>query len=263
MGNKWMRGWPPLAVIALCAAAWEAAVRLFAIEPYILPSPSAIVREAMQPNVWPRLQMHTLATVWRTLTGLALGVLGGIVLAAAIHLTPGARRALAPLLVLSQSVPVIVLGPLLLIWLGFGEEPKIVLIMLVCFFPVTVAMLTGLRESDPALLSYLAMIGAGRWTIFTKLELPNAVPYLFSGIRIAAAYSVTTTVAAEWLGASSGLGYYIKLSYSGFETARIFAGTIIIIAFSMLMFGAGALAERLVVRWRPKAERRNDHASGA
>jgi ABC-type nitrate/sulfonate/bicarbonate transport system permease component len=263
MVNKWRRGWPPLAVIAAFVALWEAVVRLFGVEPYILPSPSAIVHEALQPNVWPRLQAHTLATVWRTLLGLVLGVLGGILLAAAVHLTPGARRALAPLLVLSQSVPVIVLGPLLLIWLGFGEEPKIALILLVCFFPVTIAMLTGLRESDPALRSYLAMIGADRWTIFTKLELPNAVPYLFSGFRIAAAYSVTTTVAAEWLGASSGLGYYIKLSYSGFETARIFAGTIIIIAFSMLLFGLAALAERLVVRWRPQTERGNGHASGA
>mgnify|MGYP002619651987 CR=1 FL=1 len=263
MGNKWMRGWPPLAVIAISAAAWEAAVHLFAVDSYILPSPSAIVREAMLPNVRPRLEMHTLATVWRTLTGLALGVLAGILLAAAIHLTPGARRAAAPLLVLSQSVPVIVLVPLLFIWLGFGDEPKIVLIMLVCFFPVTVAMLTGLRESDPALRGYLAMIGADRWTIFTRLELPNAVPYLFSGFRIAAAYSVTTTVAAEWFGGGSGLGYYIKLSYNGFEIARVYAGTIIIIAFSMLMFGLAALAERLVVRWRPKAERRDGHAAGA
>jgi len=263
MGNKWMRGWPPLAVIALFAAAWEAAVRLFAIEPYILPSPSAIVREAMQPNVWPRLQMHTLATVWRTLTGLALGVLAGTLLAAVIHLVPGARRAAAPLLVLSQTVPYIVLVPLLLIWLGFGDEPKIVLIMLVCFFPVTVAMLTGLRECDPALRGYLAMIGADRWTIFAKLELPNAVPYLFSGFRIAAAYSVTTTVAAEWFGGGSGLGYYIKLSYSGFQTGRVFAGTIIIIAFSMLMFGLAALIERLVVRWKPEAERRGGHGAGA
>lgn len=263
MAGKGLKGWPPLAVIAVFIGGWEAAVHLFAVEPYILPSPSAIVREALQPNVWPRLQMHTLATAWRTLTGLALGVLAGVVLAAAVHLTPGARRALAPLLVLSQSVPVIVLVPLLLIWLGFGEEPKIVLIMLVCFFPVTIAMLTGLRESDPALRSYLAMIGAGRWTIFSKLELPHAVPYLFSGLRIAAAYSVTSTVAAEWFGGGSGLGYYIKLSYSGFETARIFAGTIIIIVFSMLLFGAAALAETLVVRWRPKAEGRNGDAAGA
>lgn len=263
MGNKRLSGWLPLAVIALIAAAWEAAVRMFAIDPYILPSPSAIVREAMQPNVWPRLEMHTLATVRRTLTGLALGVLAGVALAAAIHLIPGARRASAPLLVLSQSVPYIVLVPLLLIWLGFGEEPKIVLIALVCFFPVTVAMLTGLRECDPALRGYLAMIGADRRTIFTKLELPNAVPYLFSGFRIAAAYSVTTTVAAEWFGGGSGLGYYIKLSYSGFETARVFAGTIIIIAFSMLMYGLAGLAERLVVRWRPKTKRRGGDGSGA
>ena len=263
MGNKWMKGWPPLAVIAALVAAWEAAVHLFAIEPYILPSPSAIAREAMEPNVWPRLQTHTLATVWRTLAGLALGVLAGIALAAAIHLTPGARRAAPPLLVLSQSVPYIVLVPLLLIWLGFGDKPKIVLIMLVCFFPVTVAMLTGLRECDPALRGYLAMIGANRWTVFTKLELPNAVPYLFSGFRVAAAYSVTTTVAAEWFGGGSGLGYFIKLSYSGFETARVFAGTFIIILFSMLMYGLAALAERLVVRWRPKAERRDGDGSGA
>lgn len=255
MGNNIRKLWPPLAVIAVLIAVWEGAVRLFAVKSYLLPSPSAIVREAMQPNVWPRLLDHTAATVERTMLGLALGVLAGLLLAMAIHLTPGARRALAPLLVLSQSVPVLVLGPLLLMWLGFGELPKIVLLMLVCFFPVTVAMLTGLRESDPVLRTYLAMIGAGKWTIFAKLELPNAVPFLFSGLRIAAAYSVTTAIATEWFGGSSGLGYYIKLSYSGFQAERVFAGTVIVIAFSMLLFGTAALCEALAVRWRPKTER--------
>jgi len=229
-------------------------VAIFGMKPYILPSPLDIAREAMQPRVWPRLMEHTLATGERTLIGLGLGALIGVLLAMLLHLTPGARRALAPLLVLSQSVPVIVLGPLLMIWLNFGEPPRLVLMVLVCFFPITVAMLTGLRESDPRLHNYLAMIGASKWAIFAKLELPNTLPFLFSGLRIAAAYSVTTAIAVEWLGASSGLGYYIKLSMSGWETARVFAATIIIIAFSMLLFGLAALAERLIVRWRPRSE---------
>ncbi len=254
MGSKIRNGWPPLAVIAVLLVAWEGAVAIFAIPPYILPSPLAIVHEAMQPKVWPRLAEHTLATGERTLVGLAIGACIGVLLATLIHLTPGARRAIAPLLVLSQSVPVLVLGPLLVIWLGFGELPKYVLIVLVCFFPVTVAMLAGLWQSDPKLRNYLAMIGADKWTIFMKLELPNAGPFLFSGLRIAAAYSVTTAVAAEWLGASSGLGYYIKLSMGGWETARVFAASIIIIVFSMLLFGHTAWAERLVVRWRPRNE---------
>ncbi|PZD93275.1 ABC transporter permease [Paenibacillus sambharensis] len=254
MGSKLRRGWPPLAVILLFLLAWQGVVMYGGIKPYLLPSPVQVVQEALSDKVWPRLVEHTLATAQRTLLGLSLGTAAGIVLSMLLHLVPGARRGLSPMLILSQNIPIIVLGPLLMIWLGFGELPKIVLIVLVCFFPVTVAMMTGLRQSDPRLANYLAMIGAGRWTMFRRLELPGAVPYLFSGMKIAAAYSVTSAIVAEWLGAKSGLGYFIKLSASGFFTARVLAATGIIVLFSLLLYMLVAAAERWFVRWKPQGE---------
>ncbi|EXX84624.1 nitrate ABC transporter permease, partial [Paenibacillus darwinianus] len=183
MDNSIRKGWPPLAVIAVFLALWQGAVVWWDIPAYRLPGPVEVVREALQADVRERLWSHTLATGARTLLGLVLGALAGVLLAMLLHLVPGARRALSPMLVLSQNIPVIVLGPLLVIWLGFGELPKIVLILLVCFFPVTLSMMTGLRQGDPKLHNYLAMIGAGKWTVFTKLELPGAVPFLFAGLR--------------------------------------------------------------------------------
>lgn len=254
MGNSLRKGWPPLAVIAVFLALWQGAVALWDIPAYRLPGPVEVVREALRDDVRARLWSHTLATGARTLIGLALGALAGVLLSVLLHLVPGARRALSPMLILSQNIPVIVLGPLLVIWLGFGELPKIVLILLVCFFPVTLSMVTGLRQGDPKLHNYLAMIGASKWTVFMKLELPNSVPFLFSGLRIAAAYSVTSAIVAEWLGAKDGLGYYIKLAANGFETARVFAGTAIVVLFSLLLFVGVVLAERPFARWQPKRE---------
>jgi len=204
--------------------------------------------------IWPRLLNHTLATLRLTIIGFGAGAAAGIAVASVLHLIPGAKSGFYPLLVLSQNVPTIVLYPLLMIWLGLGFLPKLILMMLVCFFPVAVAMLTGLAQADPRLQNYMAMIGADKWQVFRRLELPGAVPYLFSGLKIAAAYSVTGVIVAEWLGANEGIGYFIKLSYSGFMVTRVFAGVAVIVLLSMVMFGLIVLAERWFIRWQPRKE---------
>ncbi|MBD2846140.1 ABC transporter permease [Paenibacillus sp. IB182496] len=251
MGNKWLAYWPSAAVMTALLLLWQGAVIVFDIEEWFLPGPAAIVRETAA--IWPRLLEHTGATLRLTLLGYALGTTAGIAVGMLFHLAPGLRRSTYPLLVLSQNVPIIVLGPLLLMWLGFGMLPKIVLLVLVCFFPVSVAMLAGLGSADSSLTNYMRMIGAGNWTIFRRLELPHAVPSLFSGLKIAAAYSVTSAIVAEWIGASKGLGYFIQLSARGFQAPRVFAAVLIIVLLSMLLFGAVALAERRLLRWRPRS----------
>jgi len=263
MGSKLRRGWPPLAVIVVFLAMWEGAVGLLGIPAYQLPAPTAIAREALSPAVFGRLRMHTAATLLRTLEGLSIGTAVGLAIAFALHLIPGARRGFTPILVLSQNVPVIVLGPLLAFWFGFGELPKVILVVLVCFFPVTVAMLTGLEGGDRHLRNYLAMAGASRWTVFARLELPNSVPHLFAGLRISAAYSVGTAVVAEYFGADKGLGYFISLSRSGFQAERMFAGILLVVGFSLLFYGAASLLERRFGRWRRAADAAEKGAGAA
>ncbi|TYP77711.1 ABC-type nitrate/sulfonate/bicarbonate transport system permease component [Paenibacillus methanolicus] len=243
---------PPAACLLGFLALWQAAVSLFAIEAWILPSPLAIFQEMAAE--WPRLMGHAAATVRLTLLGFAAGTAAGLGLAALLHLIPGARAGLYPLLVLTQNVPVIVLGDLLVIWFGFGVLPKLILLILVCFFPVSVSMLSGLQQADPKLIHYMRMIGADKRQLFWKLELPGALSHLFSGLKIAASYCVIGAIYAEALGSNEGLGFYIRLSSNGWETSRVFAGILIIVLFSLLLFGVIALIERYSIRWKVRKE---------
>lgn len=151
-------------------------------------------------------------------------------------------------------MPSIALGPLLIIWFGFGLLPKIVLITLVCFFPVAVAAMGGLAQSDRVMLNYMKMAGASNWQIFTKLELPGSLPSLFSGLKISATYAVMGAVVAEWIGADKGIGYYMLLQKASYRTDRMFVAIVIIVLLSLVLFALIALLERWLVRWKPRKE---------
>ncbi|MGM0880947.1 MAG: ABC transporter permease [Bacillota bacterium] len=255
MGNKrivWSKVWPPIAVLAGLLACWQTAVTWGVFDHWIVPSPFSIVQEAVM--IWPRLMEHTEATVQLTLLGFVGGSAVGFVLAALLHLIPGVRTGVYPLLVLSQNIPVIVIGPILTMLLGYGLLPKVLLVMMVCFFPISVAMLSSLTNPDAQLRNYFQMIGISKWQLFWKLELPHATVHLFSGLKIAASYSVLSAVVAEWLGTKKGLGSFMLISSKGFMPERVFAAVIIIVALSLTLFGFVSLAERLFIRWRPVKE---------
>ncbi len=234
--------------MAVLVLIWQAVVVLFGTPEYILPSPLVILVQAIQDA--PQLLDHTLSTLGITLLGFTAGTAAGFVLAAFLHLIPRAKSGLYPLLVLTQNVPIMALAPLLVIWLGFGILPRVILIIIVCFFPIAVAMLTGLTQSDPKLITYFKMIGASKRQQFWRLELPGSMPYLFSGLKMAASYSIISAIYAEATGASKGLGYYMELSKNGFKTANVFAAIAIIVMLSLLFFGLINLAERLLLRGR-------------
>lgn len=256
--NAWYRVWPPCAALAAIFAVWQGAVTLGWVASWLIPAPAAVVAEAI--DVWPRLMMHTGATLRLALAGFGAGTAAGFGLAALLHLLPGVRRGIYPLLILSQSVPIIVLAPIMTMLFGYGLLPKLLLVILVCFFPVAVAMMGGLANTDPALAHYMRMIGAGRWTLFWRLELPNAIVHLFSGLKIAASYSVVSAVFAEQLSPKTGLGGFMVLSARGYMPERSFAAALLIIAVSLALFGLIVWAERLVIRWRPIREGGGKHA---
>ncbi|MNZ88820.1 putative aliphatic sulfonates transport permease protein SsuC [compost metagenome] len=255
MDNKrsvWSKIWPPVTVLAALLVCWQAAVMGGVFKQWMLPTPTSIAVEAIE--IWPRLLEHTGATLKLMLLGFFGGSAFGFVLAVLLHIIPSVRTSIYPLLVLSQNVPVIAIAPVLMTLLGFGLLPKVLLLMMVCFFPITVAMLSGLGNPDAQLKHYFQMIGIGKWQQLWRLELPHAISHLFSGLKIAASYSAVSAIVAEWLAPGKGLGAFMLISSKGFLIERVFAAVAIIVMLSLALFGLVLLAERLVIRWRPAKE---------
>ena len=252
-------GWaPPILLAAALLGAWELYVDLAGVEADLLPAPHAVAAA-----LW-----NNGGLVWRNLTvtaeevvlGLTLALLAGLALAVAIHLSPLLRRAVYPLAVGSQAVPIPVIGVLLVFWWGFGIFPKLVVIALICFFPVVVTTVDGLAAVDPDQPKLLRTLDASRWQAFRFAELPAALPAALSGARIALAVGVigafiaeTSTPTSE---AYSGLGREIITDAGGFQTPRAYAATAVLIAFAVACFYALGLAERKLVPWsiRPRGE---------
>jgi ABC-type nitrate/sulfonate/bicarbonate transport system permease component len=184
------------------------------------------------------------------LLGFTIGAGIGLLTAIILHLIPFIRESVYPLLILSQNVPIIVLAPLLVIWFGFGILPKMIVITLVCFFPITVAALDGFRQTSPELKHYMMMAGANKMQLFWKLELPFSLPSLFSGLKISATYSVMGAVISEWLGAKEGIGVYMTLASSSFRTDKVFVAIFAIMLLSLIFFALINLVERKLIRWQ-------------
>jgi ABC-type nitrate/sulfonate/bicarbonate transport system permease component len=239
---------PPLLLLAALFAAWELYVELSGINAVTLPAPSRILESGWRArdDLW----SNALVTLKETVIGLAVSVVFAVILALMIDAFAPARRALYPLLVGSQTIPVVVIAPLLIIWFGFGIFPKVVVVTLYTFFPITVALASGLASTEREALLLMRTLDATRLQTLRLLKLPHALPYLFTGLRIAVTYAVVGAVFAEWVGASEGLGIYVQLMRNSFRTDLVLAALFVIAALSLLLFLLVGLVERLVVRWR-------------
>ncbi|PKG23227.1 ABC transporter permease [Niallia nealsonii] len=244
--------WRPMSVLLLLFIAWETSVRLFHIETWLLPSPIAVIKEAY--SSWGSFSVHLLATIRLSILGFGIGTIFGLFIAIILHLMPFLRKSFYPLLILSQNIPIIVLAPLLVIWFGFGILPKIIVIILVCFFPITIACLDGFRQTSAELKHYMIMSGSNKRQLFWKLEWPHALPSIFSGLKISATYSVMGAVISEWLGSKEGVGVYMTLSSSSFRTDRVFVAIFAIMLLSLLFFLIIQLLEKLCIKGYRKKE---------
>ena len=187
----------PAALILVAFGIWEVAVRLFSIARWLLPPPSSIGAELLESRNL--LLRHTLVTLEEVVLGFALALMIGIALAAAIAYSKIVERVAYPFVIASQTVPVIVIAPLLLIWIGYGIWPKVIMVVLISFFPIVINTVDGLKSADPDMLNMMRTLGASRWQLFTKVQAPSSVPFLFSGIRVAIALSVIGAVIGEWV----------------------------------------------------------------
>jgi putative hydroxymethylpyrimidine transport system permease protein len=243
----------PAVLILAALGAWELAARwdlladAFSIEPFLIPAPSDIAealwadRDLLAEDGW--------VTLREIVLGFGLALVAGLAFAAALHLSESLRRAFYPVLVASQTVPIIVIAPILVVWFGFGITPKLVIIALICFFPITVNTLDGLRSVDPDLVKLMRTLDATRLRIFTRAEAPSALPYAFSGAKVAVAVAVIGAVFGEWSGSSSGLGHLMLQASAQLETARLFAAVVVLSAFAVALFALLSVLERRIAWW--------------
>jgi ABC-type nitrate/sulfonate/bicarbonate transport system permease component len=238
---------PPLLFIAALLIAWEAYCRIAGVSPVVLPAPSRILEQ-----LWSfrgDAVRHTLPTLTETATGLAVSVVVSVAAAVLMDRFETVRRALQPLLVASQTVPVVAIAPLLVLWFGFGLAPKVLIVVLVTFFPVTIALLDGFAAASGEATDLLRSLGASRGQLFRKLRWPAALPSFFTGLRIAATYGVIGAVFGEYVGAYEGLGIWMQLSQNAFRTDLVFAAILLAAVLSIALFGLVVVLERLVIPW--------------
>ena len=239
---------PPLALLALGVVIWQWVASRPGVADVTLASP-AEVAESLGEDAGLLLE-NAWVTLVEVLLGLGLAFLLGAGAAVGMHLVRPLREAAYPLLVASQAIPTVVLAPLFVLAFDFGLAPKLAIVALICFFPITVNLLDGLRSVEPELLRLMRSFGASRLTVLRKVELPSALPQLFTGLRIAATVSVIGAVFGEWAGAEEGLGWLVLNDNSHLETARVYAGVVVLSLMSIGLFAAVTLAERAAVPWR-------------
>ncbi len=227
---------------------WELAARAVDLPAYVLPAPSAIAL-ALAEN-FSLLISHAGVTLNAVLGGLALAITISVLLAVAMDRWIFLKQALYPVLVISQAIPIFALAPLMLIWFGVGLLPKILIVALVCFFPLAVNLVDGFSQVDPETLDLMQTMRADRWMILRSVQLPSALPYFFSGLKIAATYSVLGAIIGEWLGARAGLGIYMLRAMNSFRTADVFASIIVVIVLSLTFFKLVELAGWLLMPWK-------------
>jgi putative hydroxymethylpyrimidine transport system permease protein len=246
-----MRRWISAAVLlVLFVLAWQAVASIHGVDNLTLASPV---------ETWHSLRTdHSLllSNMWVTLEevllGLGIALVAGAGSAILMHLYRPLRDAAYPLLVASQAIPIVVLAPLFVLAFDYGIGPKLAIVALICFFPITVNVLDGLRSVDPELLKLMRSLRASRVATLVKVELPAALPFLFSGLRVAASVSVIGAVFGEWAGADKGLGRLVLLGNNQLQTPRVYAGVVILTLMALALFALVTLAERVAVPWNRK-----------
>jgi putative hydroxymethylpyrimidine transport system permease protein len=249
--KRWLA---PVILIGVLLGAWQLAASsgamadLFGVEDFLVPSPSEIGdalwqnRSLLAENAW--------VTLKEMLIGFALAVVIGAAFAIAMHLSELLRLSFYPPLVALQTVPVLVFSPILVVWFGFGIAPKIAIVAIVCFFPITVSSLDGFGAVDPDATKLMRTIYASRSQILRRLDIPTALPGFFSGTKIAVVFTPIAAVFAEWAGSSAGLGHMILQDNAQLATARVFAAVAVLSAMAIALFALVSLTQRLVVSWR-------------
>ncbi len=253
-GGGVARGIPAVLSVACAFALWEIYVRLSGISPLVLPAPSRVVEQMVlnRSLLWD----NTLPTIKATLAGFALSVTVAFVFSVLLDFRPRLRRALFPIFVVSQTLPLVAIAPLVVLWFGFDLAPKVLLVALVTFFPMLVSLVDGYESTDPEIEALLFSMGASRGVVFRSARLPSAMPYFFAGLRISITYAVVAAIFAEYVGARAGLGIVILNAKNSFRPDLMLAAVVISSALTLVLFALTALLQRVALRWRDFGDQR-------
>jgi ABC-type nitrate/sulfonate/bicarbonate transport system permease component len=245
------RAVPAVAALAVVFIAWEAYVRASGLSAVVLPPPSRVISALW--DFREEATRHAVTTLGEAIVGLGVSLAFGILTATAMDRVTVVRRAVEPLLIGSQTIPIVAIAPLLVIWFGFGIEPKVLVIALITFFPITISLLDGFAGTPATATDLLRSIGASDGQAFRLLRWPGALPSLFTGLRIAAAYAVVGAVFGEYVGAVTGLGIWMQVSQNAFRTDLVLGAVLITAVLSVLLYTVVGLAERVLVPWHRAA----------
>ncbi|WP_351227428.1 ABC transporter permease [Streptomyces sp. NPDC002133] len=241
------KGWRPFALLLACFAAWWVIAAAELVEPYLVPSPGATLDVLLEKTdyIW----HHSWVTTYETLIGFVIAVAVGVLAAVVMVYSSTVEKTLYPILLFAQVVPKIAIAPLFVVWLGFGIAPKILIAVLIAFFPVVISMVTGLKAVDPEMLQLSATMGARPWQTFAKIRFPASLPHLFAGLKVAVTLAVTGAVVGEFVGANEGLGYVILQANGNLDTPMLFAGLLIMSLIGVVLFVLVEIAEKLLLPW--------------
>ena len=238
----------PVLFIILVILIWQLIVDSGMIARYILPSPWDVITICIA--ILPEITVHIYTTLQEALTGLLIAIILSVLLAILMDNFTIVKKALQPLLVVSQTIPIMVLAPLFVMWFGFGILPKVMVVILVCFFPIVVSLLEGLGSLDNDLLNLMKSMKANRWQIFYLAKFPASLGSFFSGLKIAATYSIIGAVIGEWMGGKAGLGVYMTRVRQSFALDKVFASILVIIILSMILFKIIELIQLFAMPWK-------------
>jgi len=253
-GNKLI----PIVFQLIIILIWQISIEKWKVPQYILPSPKDIIITLV--SILPSITNHIYATIYEALIGFIISILFALILAILMDNVKLIKKCIYPILVVSQTVPIIALAPLFIIWFGFGILPKIIVVVLVCFFPIVVSLVDGLETVDADMINLLKTMGASRFQIFIMVKLPSSTGNFFSGLRIAATYSIMGAVIGEWLGGDKGLGVYMIRAKNSYALDKVFAVIIIIVILSMGLVGLLYLVQYYFTPWtRNLMDGKNKH----
>lgn len=237
----------PFILILILLALWDLAIRLFKIPPYLIPQPEKVVHQLIAQ--WGYLLRESYTTTVATAGGFGLSILIGIPLAMVIAYSRVVESFVYPLLVFSQSVPKVAIAPLFVVWWGFGIFPKIICAFLLGFFPIVVSTVMGFKSVEPEMLDLARSMGASRLQTFFKISLPQAMPAIFSGLKVSVTLAVVGAVVGEFVGSNSGIGYVLQVANGNFDLPLMFAALLVLSTIGVLLFLVVDVAERLMVPW--------------
>lgn len=237
----------PISFFAILIFIWEVVAKLEVVPTYILPAPTRIIKTLFIDL--PILKEHIIVTLMEALVGFVIAIIFAITISIIMDSIPMVKKAIYPLIITSQTIPIVTIAPLFAIWFGFGYLPKVVIVVLVCFFPTTISFLEGLASVEEDLLNLVKSMGASKMQLYKIVKLPAAMPSFFSGLKISATYSIMGATIGEWVGGKNGLGVYMLRVKQSFATDKVFATIIIITLLSLSIIKVIEFIERKSMPW--------------